>query len=71
MEVSLINTMLGRRAGVLSLVFRLLHRRDMRSVVLVCRLWREVGEAPTYWAGLQLQVMGASLICSFVSYFVT
>ena len=50
MEVSTINTVLGQRAGVLELVFRLLPLRDLKNVVLVCHLWREVGEAPGFWA---------------------
>ena len=48
MEVAVINTMLGRRAGVLELVFGMLPPRDMKNVVLVCHLWREVGEAPGF-----------------------
>ena len=38
-----INTLLGTRAGVLELVFRLLPSRDRKNVLLVrrlCRLWR-------------------------------
>ena len=46
MEVSTINTVLGQRAGVLRLVFGFLPPRDLKNVVLVCRLWREVGEEP-------------------------
>ena len=52
--------MLGQRAGVLrlalELVFGLLPPRDMENVVLVCRLWREVGEAPQFWAWVVLGV---------------
>ena len=50
MEMSTINRVLGQRAGVLRLVFRLLPPRDLKNVVLVCRLWREVGEEPGLWA---------------------
>ena len=39
-----INTVLGHRAGVLELVFRLLPPWEPETVVLVCQLWREVGE---------------------------
>ena len=41
---------------LLYMIFGLLHPRDLRAVVLVCRLWREVGEAPSLWAGLRLLV---------------
>ena len=56
MEVAIINTVLGRRAGVLELVFRLLPLRDMKNVVLVCHLWRDVGEASGLWAWIVLRV---------------
>ena len=56
MEVAVINRLLGQRAGVLELVFGLLPPRDMKNVVLVCRLWREVGEAPGFWAWVILEV---------------
>ena len=56
MEVATINTVLGQRAGVLELVFGLLPPRDMKNVVLVCRLWREVGEAPGLWAWVILRL---------------
>ena len=46
MKVSTINRVLGQRAGVLRLVFGLLPPRDLKNVVLVCQLWREVGEEP-------------------------
>ena len=36
-------------ADVLEKIFRLLPPRDLRQVVLVCRRWREVGEAPRLW----------------------
>ena len=55
MEVATINRVLGQRAGVLSLVFRLLPARDLLVVLLVCRLWREAGEAPGLWAGIVLR----------------
>ena len=54
------NSMLGQPAGVLRLVLELvvelLHPRDMKNVVLVCRLWREVGEVPHFWAWVVLGV---------------
>ena len=51
-----INLVLGQRAGLLDLVFRLLPLRDLLVVLLVCRLWREVGEEPGLWARLVLRV---------------
>ena len=36
-------------AEILERVFHLLPPRDLRAVVLVCRWWREVGEAPALW----------------------
>ena len=60
MEVSPIHTVLGRRNGVLrlvlQLVFGLLPYSDLKNVVLVCRLWREVGEAPGFWAWVVLRL---------------
>ena len=56
-----INRVLGSRAGVLELVFRLLAPRDLMVVLLVCRLWREVGETPGLWAGLVLRVTEENL----------
>ena len=55
MEVAIMNRVLGQRAGVLDLVFELLPPRDMRNVVLVCQLWREVGEAPRFWVWVVLR----------------
>ena len=43
-------------AEMLERVFHLLPPRDLKAVVLVCRWWREVGEAPALWAWLYLQV---------------
>ena len=34
---------------LLERVFHLLPPRDLKAVVLVCRWWREVGEAPALW----------------------
>ena len=39
---------------LLLLVFSQLPGRDLRAVVLVCRLWREVGELPRLWAWVHL-----------------
>jgi len=36
-------------AELLEKVFHLLPPRDLKAVVLVCRWWREVGEAPALW----------------------
>ena len=41
---------------VLYQVFRLLNPRDLKAAVLVCRLWREVGEAPRFWSWVVLRV---------------
>ena len=37
-------------------VFCLLPPRDMKNVLLVCQLWREVGEAPGLWSWVVLRV---------------
>jgi len=37
-------------------VFRLLPPRDLKAVVLVCRWWRKVGEAPALWAWVCFRV---------------
>ena len=50
-----INTVLGRRAGVLQLVFGLLSVVDLKNVSLVCRMWREAGE-PLLWDTCVLRV---------------
>jgi hypothetical protein len=41
---------------VLELVLRLLPPRDLKAAVLVCRRWREAGEAPRLWAWARLQL---------------
>ena len=61
MEVAIINIVLGRRAGVLELVFVLLPLRDMKNVVLVCHLWREAGEAPSFWTWVRMTVTGENM----------
>ena len=52
MGVSPIDTVLGRRGGVLRLVLELvcgmLTTQDRNNFVLVCQLWREVGEEPRF-----------------------
>ena len=45
-------------AEVLYLIFCWLPPRDLKSVVLVCRLWREVGEAPGLWTWVVLRLTG-------------
>ena len=40
---------------VLELILRLLEPCDLQSAVLVCQLWREVGEAPGLWTWLLLR----------------
>ena len=42
-----INTVLP--AELLEMVLRYLPPRDLRNAMLVCQLWREVGEAPGLW----------------------
>ena len=34
---------------ILEMILGLLSPADLRSAVLVCQLWREVGEAPGLW----------------------
>ena len=59
MAVALINRLLP--AEMLERVFHLLPPRDLKAVVLVCRWWREVGEAPALWAWVRLVVENQSL----------
>lgn len=39
---------------MLERIFWLLPRRDLKTAVLVCRRWRQVGEAPTLWLWVTL-----------------
>ena len=55
-DMELANTTSLLPAEVLYLIFCLLPPRDLKSVVLVCRLWREVGEAPGLWAWVVLRL---------------
>ena len=48
-QPDVINTVLGPRAGVLELVFRLLPLQNLKNVRMVCNLWREAG-GPVLWA---------------------
>jgi len=41
---------------VLEEVFRLLSPTDLKSVVMVCRRWREVGEVPALWSWVRVEV---------------
>ena len=43
-------------AEMLERIFRLLPHRDLKAVVLVCRRWKQVGEAPRLWAWVVLTV---------------
>jgi len=43
-------------AEMLERVFHLLPPRDLKAVVLVCRWWREVGEAPALWVWVYIVV---------------
>ena len=52
-EVPLINRLLP--VELLSKVFHLLPSRDLKAVVLVCRWWRELGEAPAFWVCLRVK----------------
>ena len=54
MAVALINRLLP--VEMLERVFHLLPPRDLQAVVLVCRWWREVGEAPALWVWVCLRV---------------
>ena len=59
MEVATVNRLLP--VEMLERVFLLLCPRDLCSVVTVCRRWREVGEAPHLWVGLELRVYRSNL----------
>ena len=48
-------------AEVLERVFHLLAPPDLMAVVLVCRRWREVGEAPGLWSWVMVRVEEGSL----------
>ena len=65
MEVINMNTVLGERAGVLKFVlkkvFGHLSVQDMKSVVLVCWEWKDVGEEPQFWAWVSLRVIRENL----------
>ena len=41
---------------ILHQVFLQLSLQDLKTVLLVCGLWRELGEAPGLWSGLHLNV---------------
>ena len=53
MEVARVETI---PAEMLERIFRLLPPRDLKTVVLVCRRWRRLGEAPRLWAWVVLTV---------------
>jgi hypothetical protein len=46
---------------LLEKIFRRLAPRDLKAAVLVCRGWREAGEAPGLWAALCLAVTAEGL----------
>ena len=46
---------------MLERVFHLLPPRDLKAVVLVCRWWREVGEAPALWVWVCLRVASRNI----------
>ena len=45
---------------LLERVLELLPPRDLLAAVLVCRLWRRVGEQPHLWARLRLRLHASS-----------
>ena len=54
MEVAPINSLLP--AEILERIFSNLPSKDLKNVVLVCKWWREVGEAPQLWTWVWLTV---------------
>ena len=42
-------------------IFHWLPPEDLKNVLLVCRLWRELGEAPGLWGGMVLKVTRKNL----------
>jgi hypothetical protein len=48
-------------AELLELVFLQLSPRDLKAAVVVCRRWREAGEAPGLWAGACFRVNTGNL----------
>ena len=36
-------------AEIIKMIFHLMKPRDMNTVVLVCKWWRDIGEAPSLW----------------------
>ena len=46
---------------ILGRVFRMLSHNDLKSAVLVCRWWREVGQSPLLWTWARLKVDCASV----------
>ena len=54
MELATINHLLP--AEILGRVLGLLSHGDLRSAVLVCRWWREVGEQPLLWRWARIKV---------------
>ena len=61
MELAIINSLLP--AEILGRVFDLLSHTDLKSAVLVCRWWREVGESPLLWTWACLKVDCAAEPC--------
>ena len=54
MELATINHLLP--AEILGRVLGLLSHGDLRSALLVCRWWREVGEQPLLWRWARIKV---------------
>ena len=48
-------------AEVLEHIFNLLEPIDLKSAVLVCRRWREIGEAPKLWTWVHIWVNRGNL----------
>jgi len=47
---------------MLDRIFQFLSRDELKIVVLVCRRWRDTGEAPHFWAWVRLAVSQANLL---------
>ena len=55
-DVPTIKSICSLPSEVLEHVFKFLPKKDMLSVVLVCRWWREVGERPQFWSSCKIVV---------------
>merc|ERR1712013_933715 len=55
-DVPTIKSICSLPSEVLEHVFKFLPKKDMLTVVLVCRWWREVGERPQFWSSCKIVV---------------